>query len=167
MVHDRGALSRRMVIAGAIAALTAANLSGCQGERWYPSEISPDEYVLRGTIAGKKRTIARYEATLEAGEGPAELLERLLVHHRHHLRALRDRLPDHGTDEPWDPENSPDAVPDPGSPVSVSGLRVAEESAAGERPRQLAKISDPGLAQLIAAVGACEIGHAHILKEES
>ncbi|MBB4933453.1 hypothetical protein F4561_004273 [Lipingzhangella halophila] len=166
----RDALSRRSVLTGALAALTVAGTSGCQGSRWYPSEISPDEYVLRSVIAGKKRTIARYEAALEKGEGPTDLLEELLGRHRQHIAALRERLPDHGPDEPWAPENSPSpsaSAPSDPDPPAVSALRVVEQSAAGERPRQLAKLTDPGLAQLIASVGACETAHAHLLKEEA
>ncbi len=169
MAHVRDVPSRRMVLTSTFTALIAMAVSGCQGSRWYPSEVSPNEYVLRSVIAGKKRTVARYEAALERDEGPTDLLERLLGHHRHHLEALRERLPDHGNDEPWAPESSPQASapsdPDPGA-VSVTALRVAEESAAGERPRQLTALTDPGLAQLIAAVGACEAGHAQLLKED-
>ncbi|RNL82715.1 ferritin-like domain-containing protein [Halostreptopolyspora alba] len=159
----------------AIAALTVTGASGCRGSRWYPSEVTPNEYVLRSVIAGKKRTITRYETALANEDGPTDLLERLLGRHRHHLETLRERLPEHGNDEPWAPENSPDASTSSGpdtaaetapASVSVSGLRVAEESAAGERPRQLPKLTDPGLAQLIASIGACEAAHAHLLKEE-
>ncbi|MDA8371727.1 MAG: hypothetical protein M0026_17935 [Nocardiopsaceae bacterium] len=168
MGHDDGAVSRRTFVVGAITGLGAVALSGCQGRGWYPSGISPDEYVLRGVITEKKRMIARYEAAVAAGDGPVELLERLLADHRRHLAALRDRLPDHGGDAPEPAaERSPEPSPAPvsGGEVSVSGLRVAEESAAGSRGPQLSRILDPGLAQLIAAVGACETGHAHLLSE--
>lgn len=174
LAHPRDALSRRTLLTSAVAALTVTGASGCRGARWYPNEVSPNEYVLRSVIASKKRTITRYEAALANGDGPTDLLEQLLGRHRHHLETLRERLPEHGNDEPWAPENSPDASAPSGpdaaeageEPVSVSGLRVVEESAAGERPRQLTKLTDPGLAQLIASVGACEAGHAHLLKEE-
>ncbi|MFC3999427.1 hypothetical protein ACFOVU_26180 [Nocardiopsis sediminis] len=166
MGHDHGAVSRRTVVVGVIAGLAAAGLSGCQGA-WYPSEISPDEYVLRGVITDKTRMIARYEATIAAGEGPVGLLERLLADHRAHLDALRGRMPDHGGQEPEEPEYSPGPSPEPvpDEPVSVAGLRVAEQSAAGSRILQTARIGESGLAQLIASVGACEAGHVHQLAE--
>jgi hypothetical protein len=165
--HDFGSVSRRTFVAGAAAAFAAAALGGCQGPRWYPSEISPDEYVLRGAIAEKERMIARYEATVAAGEGPSDLLERLLGDHRTHLEALRSRLPDDAGDEPRAAEDSPGPSPEPvpGDPVPTEGLRVAEDGAAGARVRQAGRVADPSLAQLLAAIGASEAGHAHQLAE--
>jgi len=166
--NDYGALSRRTVVVGALAGVAAAALSGCQGPRWYPSEISPDEYVLRSAITGKERMIARYEATLADWDGPADLLERLVGHHREHVAALRKRLPERPGRQPEggpDPTSAPSPAPVPDEPVTVAGLEVAEDSAAASRSRQLARLSDPGLAQLIASIGACEAGHARLLSE--
>ncbi|MDT0301461.1 hypothetical protein [Streptomonospora wellingtoniae] len=172
MGNDYGAIRRRTVVAGALAGIAAAALSGCQGPRWYPSEISPDEYVLRAVITEKRRLIARYEAGVSSGMGPVDLLERVLKHHRDHLAALRERLPERPAGEPEaaaEAEESPDPGPSPApvgdEPVPVSGLRVAEQSAAASRARQLARLSDSGLAQLVASIGACETGHARLLSE--
>ncbi|GAA1760893.1 MULTISPECIES: ferritin-like domain-containing protein [Streptomonospora] len=169
MGNDYGAVSRRTVVAGALAGIAAAALSGCQGPRWYPSEISPDEYVLRAVITEKRRLIARYEAGVSAGDGPVDLLERVLGHHRDHLAALRERLPERPGREPEAPETEKSPGPGPApvgdEPVPVSGLRVAEQSAAASRARQLARLSDSGLAQLVASIGACETGHARLLSE--
>ncbi|GAA3765067.1 hypothetical protein HDA32_001257 [Spinactinospora alkalitolerans] len=171
MRHDP--VSRRTVIAGAIAGLAAVGLSGCQGARWYPSEISPDEYLLRGAIAEKERIVARYRATISAGRGPVELLERLVGDHERHLGALRDRLPER-EEEPRGgatgaPEagGAPETAPEPDAPVPVPALRVAEEAAAASRARQMTEVADSGLAQLFASVGACEAGHAHLLSTET
>ncbi|GAA4916387.1 ferritin-like domain-containing protein [Streptomonospora salina] len=167
MANDDGAISRRTAVAGALAGIAAAALSGCRGPRWYPSEISPDEYVLRSAITEKRRLIQRYEASIAAGDGPAELLERVAGHHREHLAALRERLPE----KPGRPrdadEESPRPSPEPvgDGPVPVEGLQVAEQSAAAARSRQLARLSDSGLAQLVASIGACETGHARLLAE--
>ncbi|MDA2808059.1 ferritin family protein [Nocardiopsis suaedae] len=157
-------VTRRTVLA---AALMAAAASGCQGAHWYPSEVGPDERVLRGAIADKERLIARYRAALGADEGPADLLEEFLAHHEDHLATLRGRLPD--TERPReDPEASPSPSPSPvgGEPVDAAGLRTAEEAAARSRARQCGDAGDPALAQLLASIGACEIGHAHKLGEE-
>ncbi|MFD0774216.1 hypothetical protein ACFQZ2_09795 [Streptomonospora algeriensis] len=167
MGNDDGAVGRRTVVVGALAGIAAAALSGCRGPRWYPSEISPDEYVLRSAITEKRRLIKRYEVSIAAGDGPTELLERLLGHHREHVAALRERLPDrpgraHGEKSP---SPSPGPAPVGDEPVPVEGLRVAEQSAAASRSRQLARLSDSGLAQLIASIGACETGHARLLSE--
>lgn len=169
MGNDDGAVNRRTVVVGALAGITAAALSGCQGPRWYPSEISPDEYVLRSAITEKRRLIKRYEASIAAGDGPADLLKRLVGHHREHVAALRKRLPE----QPGRPrgEESGEGSPRPGpapvgdGPVPVEDLRVAEQSAAASRARQLTRLSDTGLAQLVAAIGACETGHARLLSE--
>ncbi|ASU86137.1 hypothetical protein CDO52_09635 [Nocardiopsis gilva YIM 90087] len=155
---------------GAIAGLATIGLSACQGRRWYPSEISPDEYVLRAVITEKERMIARYEATVAAGEGPVDLLRRVLDDHKSHLAALRERLPspDERGGKPEESVSSPSPTPDPvaETAVSVASLRVAESSAAGARGRQSADVSDAGLAQLIASIGACELGHAHLLSRK-
>ncbi|GAA2008341.1 hypothetical protein GCM10009799_40010 [Nocardiopsis rhodophaea] len=169
MGHDAGAVSRRTVVIGAIAGLATIGLSACQGRRWYPSEISPDEFVLRAVITEKERMIARYEATVDAGEGPVDLLRRFLGDHKSHLSALRERLPtqDERGGRPGMSVTSPSPTPGPvaRTAVSVAALHVAETSAAGARGRQSAKVADGGLAQLIASIGACELGHAHLLAE--
>ncbi|TDQ52140.1 ferritin-like domain-containing protein [Actinorugispora endophytica] len=159
MRHD--ALNRRTVLGGALAAAAALGLGGCRGADWYPSEISPDEYLLRSAIAEKQRLIARYAALLDNGRSTdPELHEAFRSHHERHLAVLRERLPEHGGGEP-SPSASPEARPDP----DERGLRVAEEAAAANRLRQLGEAADPALAQLFAGIGACEAGHAHSLPE--
>ncbi|MBB6172910.1 hypothetical protein HNR23_002970 [Nocardiopsis mwathae] len=169
MGQDDGAVSRRTVVIGAVVGLVGLGLAGCQGPRWYPGEVGPDEYVLRAVITEKERMIARYEAAVSAGSGPADLLQRLLDDHRGHLDALRERLPDSDGEDarPGEPAASPSPAPAPvpREGVAADALRVAEWGAADARVRQAAKVSDSGLAQLIASVGACELGHAHLLAE--
>ncbi|MDA0567839.1 hypothetical protein LG943_26465 [Streptomonospora sp. S1-112] len=162
-----GAVTRRTVVVGALAGVAATALAGCQGPRWYPSDISPDEYVLRSVITEKERMIARYEATVAAGDGPMDLLERLLDDHRAHVEALRVRLPEEPGRTPEDsaPSPGPSPEPVPETPLGVGELRVAEQSAAESRGRQVERLTDSGLAQLLAAVGACEAGHTRLLAE--
>ncbi|GAA3758848.1 ferritin-like domain-containing protein [Salinactinospora qingdaonensis] len=169
MRHDYR-VSRRAAIVGALAGLTSVGLSGCQNTQWYPSEITPDEYILRSVIADKQRAIASYRATLSADQGPTETLRTLLSNHERHLRALRQRLPaDAASPETSASAATPSAAadPTPEGPLSVAALRVLEETAAGARPTQVTEIADRSLAQLVAGVGACEAGHAHLLTAEA
>lgn len=158
-------VTRRTVLA---AAFTVAAAGGCQGAQWYPSDIGPDERVLRGAIADKERIIARYRAALGADEGPADLLETFLAHHEDHLATLRGRLPDTERPAREGAHASPSPSPSPvgAEPVDAAGLRTAEEAAADSRARQCGDVRDPALVQLLASIGACEIGHAHMLGEE-
>ncbi|WP_461001058.1 ferritin-like domain-containing protein [Streptomonospora sediminis] len=167
MGNGYGAISRRTVVVGALAGVVTAGLSGCGGPQWYPSEISPDEYVLRSAISQKRRMIKRYEASIAAGDGPVGLLERVLGRHREHIDALRGRLPEQPGRSPGGEASpsGPRPAPVGGEPVPIAGLRVAEQSAAASRARQIARLSDSGLAQLIASIGACETGHARLLSE--
>lgn len=161
MRHD--ALNRRTVFGGVLAAVAALGVSGCRGSDWYPSEISPDESLLRSVIAEKRWLIARYTALLDGGRGddPA-LYEEFRTHHERHLAVLRERLPGLGATAS-DPSASPDAFPTPDG--DVQGVRMAEKAAAANRLRQLGEVTDPSLAQLFASIGACETGHAHLLSE--
>ncbi|PWV50211.1 hypothetical protein [Nocardiopsis sp. L17-MgMaSL7] len=154
-----------VAVTGAVAG--TVGVSGCAGADWYPFDVTPDVAVLRSLIREKERAIVRHEAALEHGTGPAELLERLLEDHLTHLDALLDALPEgvtaHDTDgdeaEPPAPvgEAALDAVPD------TAGLRALAAAATSARLDQAAAVTDPGLAQLVSGIGACEAGHAHLL----
>ncbi|MFC7329529.1 hypothetical protein [Marinactinospora rubrisoli] len=164
----QNAVSRRTVVVGAIMGLAAAGLTGCRGAQWYPSDITPDEYVLRGAIAQKERVIARYRATIAAGGEPPDLLRllrTLLANHERHLDALRERLPADSAPEDDAATAGPTPDPVPETALSVAALRVAETTAAGARGRQLADVTEASLAQLLASVGACEAGHAQLLAQ--
>ncbi|MEY9213399.1 hypothetical protein NI17_000965 [Thermobifida halotolerans] len=157
------ALPRRTVLAGGALAAAVLGVSGCRGSDWYPSEITPDEYLLRSVIAEKERLVSRYTALLDSGgaDDPG-LYEELRGHHERHLAVLRERLPERdGTA----PSPSPSSEPPPAPAADRDGLRVAEEAAAAHRLRQLGEAADPALAQLLASIGACEAGHVHLLSE--
>ncbi|WP_247666121.1 hypothetical protein [Nocardiopsis sp. SBT366] len=163
--------ARSLVLTGVAvtgAVVGTVGVSGCAGADWYPFDVTPDVAVLRSLIREKERAIVRHEAALAHGTGPAELLERLLEDHLTHLDALLDALPegvaahdDTGGDEAEPPapvgEAALEAVPD------AAGLRALAAAATSARLDQAAAVTDPGLAQLVSGIGACEAGHAHLL----
>ncbi|MCA2227321.1 hypothetical protein [Nonomuraea aurantiaca] len=145
-------LSRRAVLAGGAA---AAALSGCgASDTPQPSPTpsdDPERALLRQLIADKEHTIALYSALIAGG---ATKLTPFRDRHQAHLTELRKRLPGGPASSAPSPKT---AAPVP--KTSLSRLREAERRSAALRVRQLAGVSPP-LAQLIAAIGACEAAHA-------
>ncbi|MFJ9555196.1 ferritin-like domain-containing protein [Nocardiopsis sp. NPDC101807] len=168
MGQVNGCVSRRTVLGAAVAGAAVAGLAGCGGAEWYPADVTPDEYVLRSVIREKERTVALYEAAIADGAGPADLLERLLEHHLTHADALVESLPEGASPTPpADPAEGGGTPaqdgPAPGEALDAAGLRLLESAATSARLDQAAAVSDPGLAQLISGIGACEAGHAYLL----
>lgn len=170
----QGEVSRRTVlgltVTGVAVTGVAVGASGCGTTDWYPFDVTPDVSVLRSLIREKERMVVRYEAALEQGTGPAELLEQLREHHVTHLDALLDALPEGVDTHDVDPEDVEGAEPvtpqeDPAldAVLDTAGLRALAASATSARLDQAAAVTDPGLAQLISGIGACEAGHAHLL----
>lgn len=161
-------VSRRMML-GATAVLGVGILGGCGGTEWYPADVTPDEYVLRAVIREKERMIARYETAISEGSGPVELLERFLEHHLAHLDALSEALPEDTALA--EPDASAPADEEPSAPgldaagLDAAGLGVLEAAATSARLDQAGAVTDPGLAQLLGSIGACEAGHAHLLAQ--
>ncbi|PZG16519.1 hypothetical protein [Nonomuraea aridisoli] len=153
-------LSRRALLAGGAAALTACSTSGPPR----PSAPAPDSAetrLLRQLIAEKERTIALYSALIADG---GDKLVPFRQRHQAHLAELREHVPPAPASP--SPSRSPQSSQPSGSPSpsatekpSLSRLRDAERAAAELRTRQLAGVS-PGIAQLIASIGACEAAHA-------
>ncbi|GHC75266.1 hypothetical protein GCM10007079_10230 [Nocardiopsis terrae] len=177
----QGSVSRRTVlgfavrgfavtsVASGIAVTGAVGLSGCGRTDWYPFDVTPDVSVLRSLILEKERMVVRYEAALEDGTGPAELLERLLEQHVTHLDSLVDALPE-GVGASEEPSAGPEGEPSPppedpalDAVLDLAGLRALTAAATSARLDQAAAVTDPALAQLISGIGACEAGHAHLL----
>lgn len=161
-------VSRRTLMGAAFAGVAIAGLAGCGETDWYPSDVTPDEYVLRSLIRDKERMVVRYERAIEEGDGPVELWERLLENHMAHMDALVDALPEDAEVSPEPEEGEPEPVPaseDPAlaEPLDLAALRALEGAAASTRPDRVAAVTEPGLAQLISAIGACEAGHAYLL----
>ncbi|MFI0409694.1 ferritin-like domain-containing protein [Actinomadura sp. 3N508] len=164
-----GSISRRALL-GRGAALGAGVLvlpwlAGCTAEAAAPHADLP---ALVGAIASEQNLIATYEAARSVNASLAGRLDSVLAHHREHLAVLKrhyvpgsgDRADEGGAIPP------PTASPVPrGSGVLVV-LREAEERAAEQRRAEAAKAA-PGLAQLLASIGACEAGHAMRVKGQA
>ncbi|GLU46446.1 hypothetical protein [Nocardiopsis ansamitocini] len=155
------AVSRRTVFAGALVATLGA--CGCQGTRWYPHEISPDEHLLRSAIAEEETLIARYQALIRSlDEDETGFLGDCLKRHERHRAALVERLPESAeTVLPTEPSRGPGPEAEPDEDVTRIG--VAEQAASTNRMRQLTEVFDPALAQLLASIGACEASHAYLI----
>ena len=171
-----------LLAAAAAAAAAAAGLAGCSGSgRWYPSEMGQDERILRGAVSSVERLVERYRAAIGDGAEPVKMLQAMLDRHEAHLAALRARLPDRGGAEDGG-DGSPEPVPEgtadgvspapspeplPDAPPGLGDLQTAEEAAAVARTEECAQVLEPALGQLLAAVGACGLGHVHLLSEEA
>ncbi|MEV4368924.1 hypothetical protein AB0J71_17770 [Nonomuraea sp. NPDC049637] len=172
-------LSRRAVLAGGAAALTACSASGPAGPA-APAPDSPETVLLRQVVADKERTVALYSALIAGG---ADSLEPFRARHQAHLAELRKYLPagpppvsspavsspavsSPAVSSPASPGASPGATPSQSPRPTLSRLRDVERRAAAQRPRQLAGLS-PGVAQLLASIGACEAVHAVSLPKSS
>ncbi|MEV4554933.1 hypothetical protein [Nonomuraea wenchangensis] len=153
-------LSRRGLLAGGAAALAACSASG-PAQPSAPAPDSPETVLVKQLIAEKERTIALYSALIADG---GERLVPFRDRHQAHVNELRKHVTGSGT-----PATGATGSPAPsGSPVpsgsaepdkpSLSRLRELERKAAALRPKQLAGLS-PGMAQLIASIGACEAAH--------
>lgn len=155
-------LSRRALLAGGAAALTACSASKPPAPTT-PAADSPETRLLRELIADKERTIALYTSLIADG---GDKLVPFRDRHLAHLDELRKHVPG-GASAPATPppaqasqaSAAPSAAPSATPKPSLSRLRKVEDDAAELRTRQLATVS-PGMAQLIASIGACEAAHA-------
>ena len=145
-------VSRRVLLAGGAAALTACSGTG-PPQPSVPAPDSPETLLLKDLIAEKERTIALYSSLISGG---AEKLAPFRDRHQAHLTELRKHVTAVSSPPPA-ASASPSTSATP--KVSLSRLRDLERKAAALRPRQLAAVS-PGVAQLIASIGACEAAHA-------
>ncbi|MGP4094809.1 hypothetical protein [Nonomuraea sp. KM90] len=142
-------LSRRALLAGGAAALTACSASD-PPQPSAPAPDSPETVLLKDLIAEKERTVALYSSLISGG---ADKLVPFRDRHQAHLNELRKHVKA-GTAPP-----SPSAGATATAKASLARLRTLERKAAAERTRQLDGVS-PGVAQLIASIGACEAAHA-------
>ncbi|GAA3138111.1 MULTISPECIES: hypothetical protein [Nonomuraea] len=145
-------LSRRTVLAGGAAALTACSASGPPPSP-SPAPDSPEVVLLKALIAEKERTIALYSALIADGGGK---LAPFRDRHQAHLTELRKHVPAVALTAAT--SAAPSSSPTTRKP-SLKRLRDLERKAAASRARQLDAVS-PGIAQLIASIGACEAVHA-------
>ncbi|MEV4574550.1 hypothetical protein AB0K16_14945 [Nonomuraea jabiensis] len=145
-------LSRRVLLVGGAAALTACSTAGPPQPSVQASD-SPETTLLKGLIAEKERTIALYSSLISGG---AQKLAPFRDRHQAHVNELRKYV----TVASAPPATATGtATPAPAPKPSLSRLRDLERKAAALRIRQLDGVS-PGVAQLIASIGACEAAHA-------
>jgi hypothetical protein len=163
-------VTRRAVLAGAVlGGPAAAALAGCSKKRPEQLKAHPDVAVLLAAIATEERLVALYESTRATHQDLARRIDPMLAHHRDHLSALRRHyVPGTGsegqsvTPTPA-PTQSADAATDATAPRSrrqaLVALHRAERRAAAARLADVTRVT-PGMAQLLASIGACEAGHA-------
>ncbi|MFI7227667.1 hypothetical protein ACIBO5_31010 [Nonomuraea angiospora] len=143
-------LSRRALLAGGAAALTACSSTGPPQPSVRASD-SPETLLLKDLIAEKERTIALYSSMISGG---AQKLVPFRDRHQAHVNELRKYVTVASA-----PPVTATSTPTPAPKPSLSRLRDLERKAAALRIRQLDRVS-PGVAQLIASIGACEAAHA-------
>jgi hypothetical protein len=150
--------TRRAVLGGA--ALTA--LAGCTSVA--PAAAprpGPEVRLLEGAIQGEAALIALYDAVLAAHQDLRGRLGPLRDHHARHLAVLRRQyVPGTVTASPTPPPPAPPAPA--GESRALRALWAAERRAAAARADEVRRAA-PGLAQLLASIGACEAGHAQVL----
>jgi hypothetical protein len=153
-------LSRRALLVGGATALTACSTPGPREQPPAPASDSPETVFLKGLIAEKEKTIALYSSLISgSARKGADRLVPFMDRHRAHLNELRKHVPAAGSAASV--SASPTVTATLAKP-SLSRLRELERKAAAQRPRQLAGLS-PGVAQLVASIGACEAAHAYAL----
>jgi hypothetical protein len=170
--------SRRAVLLGLLGTAGLA-VAGCEGEppnRVVRPTVDPDQEVTDAAIADIQGLLSAYDANLAAYPALTARLTPLREHHVAHLRALGA--------SPASPSASPStastASPSIGtssttaSPIppttaaasiaAVPGELATRERAASEQRLRQALLASPGLARLLAGIGASEASHATVLR---
>ncbi|WP_344948479.1 hypothetical protein [Actinomadura miaoliensis] len=160
---EASTVSRRAVLGGT-AGIALPALGGCGREPAAPPALDPELTILVGAIAAEQDLIALYEAARGAHADLAARIDPALAHHREHLAVLRRHyVPGSGRLASSAPAPSPVVQRVPGDPSgALAALRQAESRAAAARAAEVGR-AGPGLAQLLASIGACEAGHAAAL----
>ncbi|GAA4157186.1 hypothetical protein [Actinomadura keratinilytica] len=161
---EASTVSRRAVLGGT-AGIVFPALGGCGRAPAAPPALDPELMILVGAITAEHDLIALYEAVRGAHADLAERIAPALAHHREHLAVLRRHyVPGSGRLASPAPAPSPVAQPVPGDRSgALAVLRRAESQAAAARVAEVER-AGPGLAQLLASIGACEAGHAAALE---
>lgn len=159
--------TRRAVLGGSAAALatltTLTAASGCTstGQAAAPTP-GPEVTLLDGVIKSEAALVALYEAVLAAHSSLADRLTPLRDHHTQHLSVLkRHYVPGTNTGTAT-PAPAPAATAPVSESRALAALRGAERQAAAARADEVRRAA-PGLAQLLASIGACEAAHAQVL----
>lgn len=152
-------VTRRVVLAGG-ALVTLGGCGGTDPENLVPK---PDVAVLLGAIASEEMLISLYETVTAVHTGLPQAVTDALQHHREHLGVLRRHyVPGTGSATATPGSTPTSAAPPAGLRDALTALRSAEKKAAAARAEDVAKVS-PGIAQLLASIGAYEAGHATAL----
>jgi hypothetical protein len=153
--------TRRAVLGGSAAVLMTA--TGCTsigpGEAPVPG---PEVTLLDGAIQSEAGLIALYDAVLAAHRGLNGRLKTLRDHHVQHLAVLKRHYVPGSTSGTATPAPRPAATAPKTEVGALNAIRSAERKAAAARADEVRRAS-PGLSQLLAAIGACEAGHAQEL----
>jgi hypothetical protein len=153
--------TRRAVLsAGGLLAVAACTGGNKPAPRRPPD---PDTRIKADVVTGVRYLASLYAATMQRHPTLRGPLGRLAAEHAAHLTALGEEPSPTGTPAPSTstPSSSPPAVP-PTPDAARAALAAAERQSAGQRLEQLTAAS-PGLARLVAAIGACEAAHAALL----
>jgi hypothetical protein len=181
-VDGAARLSRRSVLLGA----AAISLAACTGESSPPPDVDPPppgpDALLRGRVVAAERTLlALYAATSAQHPRLADRLLPFAVRHGRHLAVVESSGPlatptpstPAGTTSPARDGGSPtaEAAPTPDVPAdlaaAVDALRAAERSAADGRMADCLRSEDRALAEILAAIAACEAAHDVLLGRDA
>jgi hypothetical protein len=154
--------TRRAVLGGSAAVLASA-AGGCTtvGRADAPP-AGPEVTLLDKVIQGEAALIALYDAVIAAHSGLAARLRPLREHHAQHMAVLRRHYVPGSITGTATPAPRPTTTAPPSSSAALAAIRSAERRAAAARADDVRRVS-PGLAQLLASIGACEAGHAQVL----
>jgi hypothetical protein len=165
-----GRPSRRLVLLAA----TAVPLAACTADdpAVSPTQGTADrpdpDALLRVEVATAERgLLALHEATVVTHPGLAAQLAPFTERHRRHLDAIGTSGPvatpasTPGASSPATPPTTPAVPADPAQ--ALAAVRTAERGAADARIGDCLRSEDPLLAELLAAVAACEAAHDVLL----
>lgn len=154
-----GSATMLAVATGALATLA----TGCTsvGQAAAPP-AGPEVILLDGVIDDEAALIALYDAVLAAHQGLADRLKAPRDHHVQHLAVLKRHYVPGSTTGTTTPAPRPVVTAPASVSASLIAIRAAERKAAAARADEVRRVS-PGLAQLLAAIGACEAGHVQEL----
>jgi hypothetical protein len=123
----------------------------------------PDAGVRESARRAEEALVALHAATVARHPGLDGALAQATGHHRVHLDALAGSAPR----EAVTATGPTTTAPPPGIPddpaAALAAVREAEADAATERLLDCLASVDPGLAALLASVGAAEAAHAALL----
>jgi hypothetical protein len=149
------------VLGGSAVVLVAATGCTSVGQASAPPP-GAEVTLLDGVIQNETGLIALYDAVLAAHPGLAGRLRPLRDHHAQHLAVLRRHYVPGSATATATPAPRATATAPQGEAKAVSAIRSAERRAATARADEVRRAT-PGLSQLLAAIGACEAGHAQEL----